>query len=141
MHRTSTLALVALLATTAGSRAEFFMLQPDDVPQQADTAVEPATAPHKAPLASPSHNTLKPVPDKKKRTTPIALGFGRSVPLSFAVRQIVPRSITVRYGASADTDAPVDWQGDREWRLVLQDALRPLGLKLSLRGATAVISK
>jgi len=141
MHTTSTLALVAILATTASSRAEFFLLAPDNVPLGAQSPIEPQTVPREPPPPSPSHNTLKRAAEKKQRTTPIAVGFGRSVPLSFAVRQIVPRTIQVRYGASADTDAPVDWQGDREWRLVLQDALRPLGLKLSLRGATAVISK
>jgi hypothetical protein len=70
-------------------------------------------------------------------TAAIARGFGDRVPLSFAVRQIVPATINVTYGAGVDPGALVDWRGGRSWRVVLADALKPLGLR-AVFAATAI---
>lgn len=142
MRTPSTLALAVLLTTSASARAEFVMLGPEGQPQTAETTppAQQQTA-HEAPPQQATSELAKPVAHKKQRTGAIALGFGRSVPLSFAVRQIVPASIKVRYEKPEDADALVDWQGGREWRVVLQDAVRDLGLRLIVRGSTALISK
>jgi hypothetical protein len=59
-------------------------------------------------------------------------GFGRQVPLSFAVRQIVPRSIRVIYANDVDAAAVVNWTGGQEWNVVLSHAVAPLGLHIQV---------
>ena len=71
----------------------------------------------------------------------IAPGFGDRVPLSFAVHQIVPATINVSYGAGVDPDALVDWRGGRSWRVVLADAVKPLGLRVVFAGTAIEIRK
>ena len=61
------------------------------------------------------------------------------VPLSFAVRQIVPARFQVAFGETVNRDAPVDWKGGKPWRPTLSDAIRPLGLTVSVAGATVTI--
>ena len=77
---------------------------------------------------------------------PIALamaqGFGRQVPLPFAVQQVVPKGVTVSFptGLAAD-DVLVDWQGGRPWQVVLQGLLRPVGLEASIRPRSILIKR
>lgn len=59
-----------------------------------------------------------------------AYGFGDQVPLSFAVKQIVPKAVKVSYGPGADPASLVDWRGGRPWNRVLLAAVKPLGLRL-----------
>lgn len=60
----------------------------------------------------------------------MAYGFGESVPLAFACRQIVPKAVKVTYGPGADRAALVNWKGGDTWNRVLRDAVQPLGLHL-----------
>lgn len=80
----------------------------------------------------------------KRRSAPsmalsVAHGFGRRVPLDFAVRQIVPGKVTVAYGSGVDPQAIVDWTGGRSWTEALRSAVRPLGLRVTAQGATVTI--
>jgi len=68
-------------------------------------------------------------------------GFGRAVPLRFAVRQIVPSTVSVRYGPGVDPDAGVDWSGNAPWNQVLGAAVRPLGLHLTVGAQLVLISR
>jgi hypothetical protein len=61
--------------------------------------------------------------------------------LSFAVRQIVPSSIKITYGPGTDQASLVDWQGGRKWTVVLRDALRPLGLRVTVNPNAIAIRK
>jgi len=140
MRTRPTLALALVLATVANARAEFVMLTPEGERPNIEAPAEPAQPPE-APSAKAAQKSPKPVTTKTKTARTIARGFGRSVPLSFAVRQIVPPSIQVKYGKPEDADELVDWQGGKAWKLVLEDAVRPLGLEVTLRGPTALISK
>ena len=70
---------------------------------------------------------------------PVVAGFGDQVPLSFAVRQIVPARFQVAFGEAVNSNAPVDWKGGKPWRPTLSDAVRPLGLTVSVVGATVTI--
>ena len=70
-----------------------------------------------------------------------ARGFGQAVPLRFAARQIVPATVSVRYGPGADPDAGVDWTGDAPWNRVLAAAVKPLGLRLTIGAQTVLISR
>src|SRR3546814_12837990 len=49
----------------------------------------------------------------------VVTGFGNEVPLSFAVRQIVPPGHEISYGAGVDVNAVVTWSGGRPWGEVL----------------------
>src|SRR3546814_5748064 len=44
----------------------------------------------------------------------VVTGFGNEVPLSFAVRQIVPPGHEISYGAGVDVNAVVTWSGRSE---------------------------
>lgn len=105
------------------------------VPQEAPTA--PAWPdPAEAPSASPAPATRRPT----RPVPPTARGFGTDVPLSFAVRQIVPRWVRVDYGPGIDRDAPVSWTGGRPWGEALRAAVGPLGLRVVIgREAVAIV--
>jgi hypothetical protein len=66
----------------------------------------------------------------------IAFGFGRDVPLDFAVRQVAPRWVHVSYGDSVDRQVRVSWHGGRPWNQVLGGVLMPLGLHMKMSGRT-----
>ena len=82
-------------------------------------------------------NSPDPVPTRFK----LAFGFGKRIPLSFAVRQIVPGAVKVTYGPGADPDALVDWRGGQGWNRVLFDAVKPLGLRLVMSDLVVEIRK
>jgi len=69
---------------------------------------------------------------REPKPTP-ARGFGNQIPLSFAIRQIVPATVKVRFAREADRNALVDWRGGRAWPSVLRDAIRPLGFRAIVR--------
>jgi hypothetical protein len=127
----SVLILVPLGAT--GARADFVVLaSPSTAPAL------PRMAPE-APVAAPSEAS-SPAASMEPRFK-IAQGFGDHVPLSFAVRQIVPRAVRVTYGPGADPDALVDWKGGEGWNRVLFRAVHPLGLRLVMTYMAVQIRK
>jgi hypothetical protein len=122
------LVLTTLVSLTmAGhARAEFVVktAQParvsDAVPQPGPiTPAEPNTE---------SQAAAQPKPDKPQFK--MAFGFGKSVPLAFACRQIVPNAVKITYGPGADQAALVNWKGGDTWNHVLRDAVQPFGLHL-----------
>ena len=82
--------------------------------------------------------------DERPRSGPslfkLAHGFGEGVPLSFATRQIVPPTVTVRYGRGVDPNAAVSWKGEAPWNRVLAAAVRPLRLRLTTGASSVLIS-
>ena len=60
----------------------------------------------------------------------LAHGFGRGVPLAFAVRQVVPPRVQVSYGQGVDQQQAVTWSGGKPWDQVLRTAVGPLGLRV-----------
>ncbi len=60
---------------------------------------------------------------------PLAVGFGRQIPLSFAARQIVPAGLPVSFAPEVDQDALVDWSGGRPWNQVINAVVQPLRLR------------
>jgi hypothetical protein len=131
--RTRLLSLIFFLAATpAPAFADFRILTP---PQP---AVSPIPAP---PVPKPPAIVTEKLPPLEPERPRIAkaTGFGNSVPLSFAVRQIIPHGIKVVYGKGVDSAAPVSWQGGAAWDAVLRDAVAPLGLHVHLQYATLLI--
>jgi len=103
---------IALCLITTEVKAEF-LLQGADLPESSATPEEsPAVKPH------------------VQLPTPIAHGFGSQVPLAFAVRQIVPAKVRVRYGQHVDRNSLVDWKGGKPWPDTLRSAVKPLNLRV-----------
>ncbi len=123
--------IIATIGLVTAADAEFLMVSPPAT----ETGANPAplsTAPMR-PRPRP-HPKIRPhAPD------PALSGFGDKVPLSFAVRQIVPARFQVAFGETVNREASVDWKGGKPWRPTLSDALRPLGLAISVTGATVTI--
>lgn len=88
------------------------------------------------PIAEPSA-----APVRRPVAVPVAKGFGEQVSLRFAARQIVPSEVALAIADNVDATTNVNWQGDRPWNRVLQDVLKPLDLRLTISGKTALISR
>ena len=71
----------------------------------------------------------------------VARGFGEAVPMSFAVRQIVPAAVRVHYGPGIDPDILVSWKGNRPWNQALAAAVRPLHLRIVTGTQTVLITR
>jgi hypothetical protein len=138
MRTPAALTIVGLLIAGTQAQADLALLPPDSPLTSKAAAPSPPNA-----AATDQH----PTPRKARRphlhdlATPTARGFGIQIPLSFAVHQIVPAPIKVTYGRSANQAALVDWQGGRNWTLVLRDAVRPLGLHLKIHKANVLIGE
>jgi hypothetical protein len=127
--------LTCLMLATAGlvtsANAEFVMVsQPAAEIDARDAA--------RAPAANLRPKSMSPAL-RRPAPQPIVAGFGDQVPLSFAVRQIVPARFQVTFGETVNSDTPVDWKGGKPWRPTLSDAIRPLDLTVSVVGATVTI--
>jgi hypothetical protein len=127
--RLAVLTLVPCLAFTP-AKAEFLMLSAPDAPATQES--EPP-APHPKPKRRPPKTHVS-APE------PPLSGFGDRVPLAFAVRQIVPTNFQVAYAEAVQKDATVDWKGGEPWRATLADAVRPLGLVVTVSGPKVTIA-
>jgi hypothetical protein len=127
--RLAVLILAPCLAI-APAKAEFLMLSAPDASatQDADTP-----APHPKPKRRPPKPHVS-TPE------PALSGFGNQVPLTFAVRQIVPTNFQVAYADTVQKDAPVNWKGGEPWRATLAEAVRPLGLIVIVNGPKVTIA-
>jgi hypothetical protein len=124
------LLVLAPLIVCASAQAEFLMLSAPD-----DSATQESGTP--APHPKPKRRPLKP---HVSPAEPALSGFGDQVPLIFAVRQIVPAHFQVAYADGVQQDAPVDWKGGEPWRTTLADAVRPLGLVVTVSGPKVTIA-
>jgi hypothetical protein len=122
--------LTALTATTlsAAAHADFVITSTPPAPESPLASQAPLKTP--APANHPTSARFE-----------MAYGFGDHIPLSFAVRQIVPSTVKVTYGPGADPNALVDWKGGQTWNRVLLAAVKPLGLRLVLTHTAVEIRK
>lgn len=132
MRRFFALSLTAACVASAyalPARAELVLGGAGPVSPAAVAAALPPIA------ASPAAPVRRPV------ALPVAKGFGEQVSLRFAARQIVPSDLALAIADNVDATVNVSWQGDRPWNRVLQDVLKPLDLRLTISGKTALISR
>lgn len=128
-----------------GLRSALMLLQPVQVdfkidsfsPPVATTAVSAASPGYGQPLVldapvAPPPAVVRPL---------LARGFGRDVPLAFAIRQIVPATLHVQYSDSIDQDVRVSWTGGLPWRKVLQNTISPLGIHAAQSGSTVRVTE
>jgi len=123
----SLVCLGAIFAT--GARADFLLK-----PAPPSTTAPIATPPVPAPMPI----TMVPL-DPPKPPVILARGFGHGVPLSFAVRQIVPPQMHVVFAKGVDETAPVDWAGGKGWAKALAHAVEPLGLRIKVTESAVTI--
>ena len=105
----------------------------DFVLRSAPPAVAPVGSPNPSAPPATEPDPAKPIPLTPPQPDPdVVRGFGQQVPLSFAVRQIVPSSIHVIYANDIDGAAVVNWTGGQAWNVVLARAVAPLGLHIQV---------
>jgi hypothetical protein len=121
------LLVLAPLIVGAPAHAEFLLVSSSD-PGSNDAAA-PAIRPHKLQA-----------PVVRAPQDPHLEGFGHQIPLTFAVRQIVPIHFHVAFTGAVQKDAAVDWKGGDSWRETLAKAVRPLGLVITVSGAKVTIA-
>jgi hypothetical protein len=121
----------ALLFSLSPAHANFLIQSPpvDTGPEIVDSSAAGD------PAALGANNSSRPVHWK------MAYGFGNSVPLAFACRQIVPPAVKVTYGLGVNPAAPVNWKGGDTWNHVLRDSIKPLGLSLQMTYMAVAIVK
>ena len=132
-----------IIIAAASPAVADFQLQPPPVPPS-----EPAQPIHDKALSDAAQGNDPARPDPRRHVVSpaaprfrAAAGFGQGVPLAFAVRQIVPPAIAVRFGPGVDPDSAVDWTGGAPWNRVLAAAIAPLGLRLTVGATAALISR
>ena len=96
-------------------------------------------APTSAAPASPDGSAE--APERPVPRFRVAQGSGDAVPMAFAVRQIVPSGVRVRYGAGIDPQTLVSWRGNRPWNQALAAAVHPLHLRLVTGIDTVLITR
>lgn len=123
------------LPSGSPARADFLLGHPADAAAQSSGLAIPPVPPAPNTDAAPADPVVTPPRFK------LVKGFGRGVPLAFAIRQIVPARIVVRYGRGVDEDSLVDWSGNAPWNRVLAAAVRPLRLRVLTSASSVLISR
>lgn len=124
----------AVLVGQPGTARADFQISPGPARQQAPV---PQAADDAMPLASEAKPLAHRVPAVPRFR--VAQGFGQSVSVGFAARQIVPPAVTVRFGAGVDLASTVDWSGGQPWNRVLAAAVQPLGLRIVIGTSSVLI--
>lgn len=96
---------------------------------------EPAPLPG---LANAMRNQIQP-PRRAIMNYAEAVGFGRELPLSLAISQVIPSDFMHSYAAEVDTQTIVSWEGGKPWNEVLNDMLRPQNLSAIIQGNQVII--
>ena len=123
-------ALVTAAALAPAARADFVIASSPPAPSGSgpSTATDQEQPATPVPQAEPDGAAAE--PQARAPQFLIARGFGNQVPLSFAVKQIVPTAVKVRFGPGANRNALVDWKGGQPWNRVLMAAIKPIGLEI-----------
>lgn len=110
--------ILGLLLTPIGAHADFSM--------------SPNTAPASTPL---SHRSVW-----ARSAYPLATGYGNEIPLTFALRQIVPHGVLVVVRQGVCPSTIVSWHGGVPWDIALRLALAPTGLRAMITPVEVQIS-
>ena len=128
---------LASLSVSSPAYAGFKWVGSDEV-QHTSVSVAPPAAPVDAPIiiSSPEskpallEKSLPAVPPKAEAKDGIVRGFADSVPLSVALRQVLPPEVGFSVSQDISLGTLVSWRGGVAWRQVLKDMLAPAGLAL-----------
>jgi len=144
-HTVLSLGTAALLFSPSMVHAGFRWVPSDEVQSVGVVVAPPAPASETAlPLIidSPSAPSVGAEGDKND-TKPQALsadaevkGFADQVPLSVAIRQVLPPGVGFSVSQDVSLGTLVSWRGGPSWRTVMKDMLLPAGLAMKEEGAT-----
>lgn len=81
----------------------------------------------------PSSNIMMPA---EKVSYEHAQGFGTDIPLVLAMRQIVPPEFSYSFDPDINPGQRISWNGGKPWNEVLEDALRPLEMRVLISERT-----
>ncbi len=98
----------------------------------ADFSMSTNTAPASTPL---SHRSVW-----ARSAYPLATGYGNEIPLTFALRQIVPHGVLVVVRQGVRPSTIVSWHGGVPWDIALRRALAPAGLRAMITPVEVQIS-
>ncbi len=68
-------------------------------------------------------------------------GFADQVPLTVALRQVLPRGTSFRINNDVDTKTPVSWRGGGNWQQTLDAMLANAGLQASYTQGSVVVQR
>jgi hypothetical protein len=74
-------------------------------------------------------------------TDMVVEGFADQVPITVALRQILPRGMVYSVGNDVDINTKVSWQGGRPWRDVLNTTLQSVGLRANYTNTMVRVEK
>jgi hypothetical protein len=123
--------VLVIVVATPRAHAEFVLVPTSTT--KAGAGVAPLSLNSTTPKSKSHAHRKPPAPD------PPVMGFGNQIPLTFAVRQIVPAKFQVAFGKEVDREQRVGWKGGKPWRSALSEALKPLGLTIDVHGLTVSI--
>lgn len=121
---------IGLVAVLAAVGAALLSAAPAHADFVLGSAKPPIPSAVPTPAAPSSADVQADAPEQTVPRFKMARGFGDAVPIAFAVRQIVPPGVRVRYGAGIDPESLVSWKGDRPWNQALAAAVHPLRLRI-----------
>ncbi len=93
----------------------------DALPQ---TSQQPEQQAIESPASSSPINIISLDQDTQPVEKDIIEGFGKDVPLSYALASIVPPSYGYAFGKDVNPALPLTWKGGKPWDQVLDDALQ-----------------
>lgn len=109
------------------------VMMPTVKQQQPRPAIQPTQ-----PILRPTQPTIAPAPVKAQPTmasqNDLAVGFGKDLPISTAMKQVVPDGYTYLIDDGITGGKTVSWNGGKPWPQVLNDMVQPLGLTASVDG-------
>ncbi|MBU0859659.1 MAG: toxin co-regulated pilus biosynthesis Q family protein [Alphaproteobacteria bacterium] len=100
----------------------------------------PTPVPARAPSAFMKAGYQSPVAEAPSQY-PLAVGFGRDIPLAIALQQIVPAGYTFAFGDGANPGQRVSWDGGKPWNEVLQNAVMHHDMNVVVKGNTVWVRR
>lgn len=102
-----------------------------------DQGVNIDTDPFTTPVLEES-TTLStiPVPQTEDREYETVQGFGRDIPLALVMQQIIPPGYAYSFDTEVNPGLRVSWNGGKPWNVVLQDALTPFHIGVTVTDMT-----
>ena len=111
-----------------------------EAPSYESKMVEPPLVEPKMVEPKTTVKTLR-LPEKaSKADKGVVVGFAKSVPLAVALRQILPSGYAFSIDQDVDMGTLVSFNGGRNWRDTLRDALSPVGLTMHEQGQMVEIA-
>ena len=68
-------------------------------------------------------------------------GFGKDIPLTLALRQIMPDRYSFAFSEGVNRKTPISWEGGEDWRTTLRKSLQAKGLDMQIQNRIVRINK